>query len=136
MLKTECEIKVRFGETDAAGIVYYPNFYKWMDLATHEMLEKAGYTVRQMLNEKKGLPLIETHCRFRSPLFVGDRIKVISVIAELRNKAFRIEHTFYRGEELIAEGYEVHAWVENAGGALTPQPLPDFLRKPLSGESI
>ena len=30
--------KVRWGDTDAAGIVFYPNFYKWMDEATHEFL--------------------------------------------------------------------------------------------------
>ena len=26
--------KIRFGDTDAAGIVFYPNYYRWMDEAT------------------------------------------------------------------------------------------------------
>ena len=134
MLKSTWEFKVRFAETDAAGIVYYPNFYKWMDQATQEMFESVGYPSRQMLEEGKGMPLMEALCRFRSPLLVGDIIKVVSEITEIRNRAFRVAHTFYRGDTLVAEGYEVRAWVENQGGSLTAVPIPDYLRKPMMGE--
>lgn len=134
MLTSTWEFKVRFAETDAAGIVYYPNFYKWMDQATQEMIESIGYPTRRMLEEGRGMPLMEANCRFRSPLFVGDRVKVVSEIAEIRNRAFRVAHTFYREDALIAEGYEVRAWVENDGGSLKAVPLPDFLRKPMAGE--
>lgn len=27
----EYRVKVHWGDTDAAGIVFYPNYYKWMD---------------------------------------------------------------------------------------------------------
>jgi len=134
LLKSTWEFKVRFAETDAAGIVYYPNFYKWMDQATQEMFEAIGFPSRKMLDEGKGTPLIEAFCRFRVPLYVGDRIRVESEITEIRNRAFRVTHTFYRGETLVAEGYEVHAWVEFDNGKLTAVPIPDALRKLMMAE--
>lgn len=32
--------KVRWGDTDPAKIVFFPNFYRWMDEATHEFFEE------------------------------------------------------------------------------------------------
>jgi acyl-CoA thioester hydrolase len=37
MKKFHYIFKVEWGDTDAAGIVYSPNDYKWMDQATHSV---------------------------------------------------------------------------------------------------
>ena len=34
--------RVRFGETDAAGIVFYPTFYAWFDMGTSGLLRAAA----------------------------------------------------------------------------------------------
>jgi acyl-CoA thioester hydrolase len=133
MLRTEWEFKVRFGETDAAGIVYYPNFYKWMDQASHEMFGAIGYSTRKLLTEQLGIPLLEAHCQFRRPLLFEDRAKVVSTVLEVGNKTVKIGHVVYRGEEVIAEGYEVRAWITGSGGQIKAAAIPDPLRKALTG---
>lgn len=132
MLSGEWRLKVRFGETDAAGIVYYPNFYKWMDQATHELMLASGFSTRKLMEEDYGIPLVEANCRFRGPLRFDDEVKVVSTIAEVRNKVIKISHMFYCEDTLVAEGYEIRAWVSFRDGKLKAEAIPDAMREKLS----
>lgn len=124
--------KVEWGDTDAAGIVFYPNYYRWMDNSTHAFFETIGYSSVVMFEEeRKGIPILEANCRFFSPSFFGNRIEVTSEIAEIRDKVFKIEHTFRREETLLAQGYEVRAWADFSTGKPKAQPIPDELREKL-----
>lgn len=134
MLENVLEFRVRFGETDAAGIVFYPNYYKWMDEGTHALMEKAGFPTRRLFDERAGFPLVEALCRFRRPLSFGDRIRLVSRVEEVRNKSMRVSHVFYRDGELVAEGYEVRAWIRGIGGRIASEPIPDEIRRALLGE--
>lgn len=103
--------KVRFGDTDAAGIVFYPNFYKWMDEATHEFISNSGIKSERLFKEMNiNVPLLEAKCKFIKPLFFEDIVTIKSEITELHKKVLKITHLFYRNNECIAEGYEVRAW--------------------------
>lgn len=126
------EFKVRWGDTDAAGIVFYPNFYKWMNEATHEFFAQIGLPISALFEEERiGIPLLETHCEFKSPLLCEDVVTVRSVVVEIRNKVFKVSHQFYKGEQLIAEGYEVRAWTLFKGKPKA-QPIPDDVRKKMT----
>lgn len=127
-MKSVWEFKVRFGETDAAGIVYYPNFYKWMDQATHEMFSSIDMSTNKLLKEKKGIPLVEAFCQFKHALHFEDVVKIDSAVIEVRNKVFKIQHTFYLGDIVCAEGYEVRVWIDSSDGGLKSAPIPDELR--------
>lgn len=70
---------VKWGDTDAAGIVFYPNFYKWMDEATHHFFAAAGFSSSRILAERQTIiPLLEAHCQFKSPLQFEDEVEVQS----------------------------------------------------------
>ena len=36
-------IEVKFGDCDPAGIVFYPNFYRWFDEAVHAAARACGW---------------------------------------------------------------------------------------------
>jgi acyl-CoA thioester hydrolase len=119
---SKIELRVRWGETDAAGIVFYPNYYVWFDVATHELLrgspEHKGF----------GFPLIETGAKFHAPLFPDDLFTVETAIADVRTKAIRLEHTVRRGETLIAAGFEARVFVKLNKDGIEAAPIPDALR--------
>jgi 4-hydroxybenzoyl-CoA thioesterase len=122
--------QVRWGETDAAGIVFYPSFYAWMDEASHHYFAEIGYpTTKLFENEKIGIPLVEAKCVFESPLLFGDQVTVVSAISEVRNKVIIINHTFLRDGQTIAKGYEIRAWVELNNSKLKAIPIPNEVRK-------
>ncbi|WP_101845187.1 thioesterase family protein [Halobacillus sp. Marseille-P3879] len=125
-------IKVRFGDTDAAGIVFYPNYYKWQDQSTHELFEAAGYSISKLQKEDQVIiPLLEAFCQFKSPLFFEDKVSVQTEVKEINNKVFKVEHRFFRDEERVAEGYELRAWTSTAGERPKAVPLPESIQKNL-----
>jgi acyl-CoA thioester hydrolase len=104
-------VRVRWSEADPAGIVYYPNFFDWFALGTLELLR--GWRVpfvELFRDEQVGLPVIEAHGRFLAPVLYDDELEIETVVAEVRTRAFRLEHTAWRGSERVGEGYEVRGW--------------------------
>lgn len=128
-MKTEYPFRVCWGDTDAAGIVFYPNFYKWMDDATHDYLAQIGYPSSKLFTEHKiGVPLLEANCVFKRPLLFEDQVIVQSFVEEHRNKVFKIKHVFIKEDQIVAEGYEVRAWTSFEGKPKA-HPIPDFIRE-------
>lgn len=117
------ELRVRWGETDAAGIVFYPNYFVWFDVATHELLRDGGMRIGY------GFPLIESGARFHAPLFPDQTFTIESRIAEIRSKAIRVEHTVRRGEVLIATGFEARVFAKLLPKGIEATQIPDDLRE-------
>jgi 4-hydroxybenzoyl-CoA thioesterase len=120
---------VSWGDTDAAGIVFYPNFYKWMDKASHHFFSTLGCSTSQLFKEKIGLPIIEAKCQFHSPLLFDDDVCIRSSIEELRDKAFKIQHQFLKEGIKVAEGYEIRIWAKFHGENLKAVPIPEEVRR-------
>jgi YbgC/YbaW family acyl-CoA thioester hydrolase len=104
--------RVEWGETDTAGIIFYPNYYRWFDRATHELFRAAGMPISELIKQGYAHPILETGSRFLQPLFYDDAVTLETTIVELKTKTFKLEHKVRRGDQLIAEGFEVRAWVK------------------------
>lgn len=127
----EYKVKVHWGDTDAAGIVFYPNFYKWMDEATHEFLSAIGHPTDALFKENIALPLIETHCDFKRPVLYNVELIVKSEVVLLKEKVFKLLHQFYCEGQLVAEGYEVRAWASTAEGRARAVTIPEQVKNKL-----
>lgn len=137
MVSHQTAHRVRWGEADPAGIVYYPRFLEWFDEASDELFRALGLPWERFFPEQgiTGLPILEVHCRFTAPLRYGDDLRIVSTIAEVRDKTLRIEHVVKHGETTCATGYEVRAWAVPAeDGALRARPIPEAVAARLRGE--
>ncbi len=137
MAKTSLlEYRVRWGDTDAAGIVFYPNYFRWFDDAGHEFLRAAGLPQEVLWEEHQILlPILEAGCRFWTPVFYNDLLAIHTTVTELRTRTFRLEHRVLRGEEPTGTGFEVRAWARRSAeskGKLELAPIPDDIRALLS----
>ena len=136
MLEGRVRHRVEFGETDAVGVVYYPNYYRWFDRGTHELLRLSGYPLNRMFADGIATPLAETGARFLSPLRYDDELEIVSRAVEVGNRSFRVGHQIWHEGSLIAEGHEIRVCVEfpqPASGKLRSTKLPDALRGRLLG---
>lgn len=127
----EYRFKFQFGDTDAAGIVYYPNYYRYMDQATHHFFEQLGFPTNQLMEQKRALPLLEAHCSFSSPGYFNREIVIQTKVEFIREKVFKLTHSFQDGEKVIATGYEVRAWVSLENEKPKAEPIPEELIKKL-----
>jgi acyl-CoA thioester hydrolase len=119
---------VQWGETDAAGIVFYPNYFRWFDQASHDLLGHLGYPVSRMIEQGYAVPIIEARGRFLASLAYDDDLLITTRVAEVRTRAFRLDHTVTRSSEVVCEGYEVRIWVRLGQERLEPERIPDELR--------
>ena len=105
--------QVEWGDCDSAGIVFYPNFYRWMDRAAWALLAANGLTpdvMRDRWNAPFGTPLVETWAKYLSPARFADVLTIESGVSSWQRKTFKIGHRFRRAELAIAEGYEIRIW--------------------------
>lgn len=107
------EVEVMFGDCDPAGIVFFPNFSKWMDASSLNFFVNCGVPTWRDLYKTTGIigtPLLEINTRFISPATYGERLRVQTSIQEWRSKVFIQKHIVTRGETLICEGTETRAF--------------------------
>jgi YbgC/YbaW family acyl-CoA thioester hydrolase len=123
--------RVRFGETDAAGIVFYPTFFAWFDVGMSGLLRAA---LRGELCDAHGrprfpVPIVESGARFVVPLHFDDAIAIRSTITELGRSSLRVEHVVLRDDIEAARGFEVRVLIEPGDdGRIQARPLPPQLR--------
>lgn len=108
------QTRIGFGDCDPAGIVYFPNFYRWMDMATHAMWQTAGWPAERIERELNlwAWPLIECGATFKSPATYNQIITIHSTIGSWANKTFRVDQQVFRTEDdgtdtFLLEAFEV-----------------------------
>ena len=125
-------VRVEFGDCDPAGIVFFPNFSRWMDAASHHFFVHCGLPPWREMTEPPGVvgaPLLEIHTKFLKSVTYGETIDVHTDVEEWRGKVFVQRHRVMRGGELICEGRETRALcVRNADGRIKAVPVPEFIR--------
>jgi 4-hydroxybenzoyl-CoA thioesterase len=107
------EVEIMFGDCDPAGIVFFPNFSKWMDASSLNFFVQCGVPTWRELYKTTGIigtPLLEINTRFVSPATYGQRLRIHTSIQEWRGKAFIQKHIVKRDETLICEGTETRAF--------------------------
>src|SRR5260221_11201803 len=101
---------IEFGDCDPAGIVFYPNFLRWMDAASLHFFRAMGIPPWRELEAQTGIigtPIVDVAARFLRPASYADAIEVETTIPEWRGKTFVLGHVVRRGGDVLVEGQEV-----------------------------
>jgi 4-hydroxybenzoyl-CoA thioesterase len=111
---TTHRVDVQFGDCDPAGIVFFPNFMRWMDAASLSFFMQCGLPPWRELVKTHGIvgtPLLEINTRFIQAVTYGESIDITTSVEEWRAKVFVQLHRVMRGDELVCEGREIRAFV-------------------------
>ena len=129
---TTHSVAVNFGDCDPAGIVFFPNFSRWMDAASLSFFLLGGVPRGRVLEKTRGIvgpPLLEIHTRFIQSVTYGETIQIETCIEAWHGKAFVQLHRVMRDGELVCEGRETRIFVtRDATGKLKSMAVPDDIR--------
>ena len=129
---------VSWSQCDAAGIVHYPNVFVWFDEGAEEFFRAIGFNWRELFSQEglAGIPIVEAHCRFVSPVPHGARVKVTVSATEVGRKSFKLRYQVTAGETLCASGYEVRVFAERdpGKGTIRAALVPEKLKLKLVGD--
>lgn len=116
-------VRVEFGDCDPAGIVWFPNFFRWIDAASRHFFVQCGVPAWSELEARTGVlgtPLVDTKSRFVNTASYGDVLDVHTTVAEWRGKSFVQRYRVLRGQgegaTLIMECEEVRIFAARRQG--------------------
>lgn len=113
------EVNVMFGDCDPAGIVFFPNFSKWMDASSLNFFVQCGVPTWRELVKTTGIigtPLLEIHTKFMRPATYGETLQIHTSVEEWRAKVIIQKHVVKRGDEVLCEGRETRAFCVRVPG--------------------
>ncbi|WP_320666501.1 acyl-CoA thioesterase [Prochlorococcus sp. MIT 1307] len=140
---------VRFGDSDAAGVIHFHNLLRWCHEAWEESLEKYGlhssdFFPGAVQDDKRlnvALPIVHCKADFRSPIKTGDHLEIILSPEKIDISSFQIQSRFQRDGENVALGLirhlainvqtrqrcalpeKIDLWLESSSLHLGPRPL-------------
>ena len=101
MYQTEVQIRVRYGETDQMGYVYYGNYASYYEVARVESFRQLGLSYKKL--EKSGvmMPVLELKTKYLLPAKYDDLLTVKVKIAEMPRLKIRYEYDVYNEEGIL-----------------------------------
>jgi acyl-CoA thioester hydrolase len=95
-------VRVYYEDTDAAGIVYYANYLKFIERARTDMMRLLGVTHSRMA-EQNGLSFIVRSCsvKYRRPARLDDGLDVRTRVLRVRGPVLDVLQEVCRGDDLL-----------------------------------
>ena len=130
----EMKLRTYWADSDPAGIVFYPNYYRFIEQAEEELFRAAGVDRFTLLQENKvWMPRAETFSKFMRPIKLGAAIRIRLHPKLQGEKTVRYDFEFLDddGKEKIAEGYVTVVCVDAANFKPTgiPEPIRTIILK-------
>jgi acyl-CoA thioester hydrolase len=130
----ETRLRPRYAETDQMGVVYYANYFVWMEVGRVEFCKARGFSYKEM-EERDGvmLAVAEAHCRYASPARFDEEVIVRTWMPEAGSRMVTFAYAMRTadGREL-ASGETRHVF---CGRDLKPRRMPARYRALFGMES-
>ena len=100
---------VRFGETDAAGVVHFLELFRWCHETWEESLERHGTVLQEIfpttqINTNQldvFLPVVNCEAKYFQPLYVGDTINIELYPEKINESSFVLRFKFKKNGEQV-----------------------------------
>jgi acyl-CoA thioester hydrolase len=113
MYRSETKIRVRYGETDQMGAVYYGNYALYYEVARVESMRQLGLSYRALEELGVMLPVVENKSRYIAPARYDDLLKVVTTIMEMPGVKIKFAYEiFNEADKLINTGETVLVFID------------------------
>ena len=120
------QLRVRFAETDAMGIVHHSRYLPMLEEARVAYLRHIGHPYSEVRAEGVEMNVLEAWCRYRKPLEFDDVVDVHVRVANVERASVQMGYLLRVEGEVRATGVTAHGCVTPQG---RPTRLPDWLRQ-------
>jgi acyl-CoA thioester hydrolase len=122
-------IRIYWEDTDAGGIVYYANYFKFMERARTEWLRSRGWEQETLRREQNLLfVVVEVAAHFRKPARYGEMLQATCEVVQTTRATLTFKQEIYKstlGAELLLDGRVRVACLD--AEKYRPKPLPEGL---------
>lgn len=122
----EHPVRVYYEDTDAQGVVYYANYFRFMERARTEWLQSLGIDMVKLQDEERRIFVVaEVQAKFHAPARLCDDLLVTAGLLNLTRVTFDIEQKIYRDStdgDLLISGIVKAAYLD--ADTMRPQRVP------------
>jgi acyl-CoA thioester hydrolase len=132
MYTATTQIRVRYGETDQMGFLYYGFYALYYEVGRAEAIRDLGLTYKEIEAMGVLMPVVEMHAHYYRPALYDDLITVTTIVKELHDSPKIQFHSELYNEkgELLNKGVTTLVFVDaiNKKKVPMPQQLKDCLQ--------
>ena len=123
MFTAETTLRVRYGETDQMGYVYYGNYALYYEVGRVDALRFLGMTYRELEESGVMMPVIKMECNYVKAAKYDDLLTIKTIIKEMSGVRmhFYYEITNEVGE-LVNKGETVLVFIDRSSNKITRCP--------------
>ena len=124
MYISETSIRVRYGETDQMGYVYYGHYAMYYEVARVESLRQLGLTYREIEEMGVMMPVLENKSRYLAPARYDDLLRIVTTLREKPGVKIKFEYEIFNGQNTLNhQGETVLVFVNKQTNRPCRQPL-------------
>lgn len=124
-------VRIYYEDTDAGGVVYYANYFKFMERARTEWLRSLGFDQRELADGLRlAFVVTEAHARYLKPARLNDDLAVGVTVEAARGARMHFRQEIRRGGELLCAGEIGAACIDL--DTFRPRLIPDDIRAQIS----
>jgi len=135
--QVEVPFTVYWGDADPAQLIYYPNVFRYVAQAEHELFAQIGFTTIRMMRELGvANPRVHVEVDYERPLWVYDRGVCRLWVSHIGRSSLRLDFALIKeGEtEPAVKGHMVQVFVDTQ--TMRPVPIPEALRRALEADDV
>ncbi len=116
MIEPACKIKVRYAETDQMGVVYYANYFVWMEVARTSWFERVcGVGYHKVEEDGLFLPVVDTSCKYISAIRYPEEVEIYLKCWMEKRLYLCFDYEFLVEGQKRAYGHSRHIFMDKLG---------------------
>jgi acyl-CoA thioester hydrolase len=122
------DLKVRFNETDAQGVVHNAVYLVWFEIARVAYLGQFRGGYKGLVESGVDATTVEAFVRYRDVSRFDDALTIHVRASDVRGARFRFDYAIERTSDpagIVAEGWTAHACID--ARTLRPTRMPGWL---------
>lgn len=111
--KFKTTVRLKFRETDPAGIMYFANIFSLAHDAFEEFIVATGFTWKEWFEPKQfAVPIRHAESDYVKPLKGGDEYEILVSVLAFGNTSFTVRYEFMSSGSLHATVKTVHSMLD------------------------
>jgi len=107
MFTHSTDVRVRYGETDQMGFVYYGTYALYYEVGRVEAIRSLGITYRSLEDEGIIMPVVRLTSKYVQPARYDDLLKITSVVKEMPDRLITFHVTIKNQDDQLINKAEV-----------------------------
>lgn len=105
MFTFEHQLRVRYGDTDQMGYVYYGNYGYYYEQARAEAIRSLGFTYKQLEDSGVMMPITRMNIKYIAPALYDELLTIRTVVPHMPHRLITFKYEIYNEQrQLINEG--------------------------------